>query len=72
MSTSLRAFLAFGRETDSFYDPWWPLYADDGPHMAESAEACIALMRERLALGGEGDWVEIAAVPADGWIERRR
>lgn len=66
------AFLAFGRESDDLYDPWWPLYAGDGPHMAESSEGCIELIRERLALGGEDNWVEIAAVPADGWIERRR
>jgi hypothetical protein len=63
-------YLVFGRsvyDRDGKYDPWWPLFTDDGPHLAESPEAAIALVRERHALGGETDWRELAAVPANEW-----
>lgn len=67
-------WLVFGRDaaSDAIYGPWWPLFTEDGPHVAESAGAAIALIRERLALGNEADtWLALAATPATEWTVDR-
>lgn len=62
------AWLVFGRESNYRYEPWWPLYQDDGPQLASTGEEAIRVVKERLALGGEMNWVDLCAVPASEWV----
>jgi hypothetical protein len=62
-------YLVFARDNkeDGADAAWWPVWVDDGPQLADCAEAAIAVVWERILLMGEDHWVEFAAVPAMDW-----
>lgn len=57
----------FGRESDDRYEAWWPLWNDDGPVKALSAQGAIEKTRNRILETREENWTDLAAVPAAHW-----